>query len=107
MSPRMAVDLPSRPEHIPAASATAGARRGGGVQTFRRGGGLRFEFDADGKVAHARLTRSISFDEALDELGRRGLRPATPDEWEWACAAGASTLFRWGDTTPEHGYPYD
>src|SRR5262249_32676192 len=24
----------------------------------------------------------------------------TPDEWEYACAAGARTLWRWGDVCP-------
>lgn len=38
-------------------------------------------------------------------LDRRGLRPPTPDEWEYACGAGASSLFRWGDEYPE-GEPY-
>lgn len=37
----------------------------------------------------------------LAELERRGLRLPTPDEWEWACGAGATTLFRWGDEYPE------
>lgn len=29
----------------------------------------------------------------------------TPDEWEYACGAGAATVFRWGDTYPA-GAPY-
>ncbi|GAB2441984.1 hypothetical protein [Micromonospora schwarzwaldensis] len=39
----------------------------------------------------------------IAELERRGLRPPTPDEWEYACGAGAGaeSLFRWGDEYPE------
>nr|WP_146218303.1 hypothetical protein [Micromonospora acroterricola] len=36
-------------------------------------------------------------------LARQGLRPPTPDEWEYACAAGAASLFRWGDGYPDGG----
>ncbi|MGW1061035.1 hypothetical protein [Micromonospora rubida] len=39
----------------------------------------------------------MSYDDALCEAADLGLRPATPDEWEYACGAGATTLFRWGD----------
>lgn len=38
-------------------------------------------------------------------LRAHGLRPPAPDEWEHACAAGATTLFRWGDDYPD-GEPY-
>jgi hypothetical protein len=38
-------------------------------------------------------------------MARRGLRLPTPDEWEHACGAGATTLFRWGDDYPD-GEPY-
>ena len=41
----------------------------------------------------------------LGGLAARGLRPPSPDEWEYACGAGAVTLFRWGDEYPE-GEPY-
>lgn len=33
-------------------------------------------------------------------LAARGLRMPDPDEWEHACGAGATTLFRWGDAYP-------
>lgn len=41
----------------------------------------------------------------LAALARHGVRPPTPDEWEHACGAGATTLFRWGDDYPD-GEPY-
>lgn len=34
-----------------------------------------------------------------------GARAITPDEWEYACGAGAGTLFRWGDGYPESDDP--
>ncbi|MGI5170638.1 hypothetical protein ACQEU3_40450 [Spirillospora sp. CA-253888] len=54
-------------------------------------------------------------DEILDEspadvpavLAERGLRMPSPDEWEHACGAGATTLFRWGDHCPLDRMPDD
>ncbi|MEU3604544.1 hypothetical protein AB0E83_03670 [Streptomyces sp. NPDC035033] len=40
-------------------------------------------------------------------LASRGLRMPSPDEWEHACGAGATTLFRWGDACPLDRGPYD
>jgi hypothetical protein len=40
-------------------------------------------------------------------LARTGMRLPTCDEWEHACGAGASTLFRWGDDSPADFYPTD
>ncbi|MFC7533838.1 hypothetical protein [Actinoplanes sp. GCM10030250] len=45
------------------------------------------------------------YDWMVAGLASRGLRPPAPDEWEYACGAGATTLFRWGDDYPE-GEPY-
>jgi hypothetical protein len=41
-----------------------------------------------------------SYAETLERLSREELRLPTSDEWEYACAAGSRTLFRWGNTTP-------
>lgn len=35
------------------------------------------------------------------------MRLPTCDEWDWACGAGAATLFRWGDDCPTDFYPGD
>ncbi|MFI7648548.1 hypothetical protein ACIBTZ_21030 [Micromonospora sp. NPDC049460] len=86
--------------------ASTGDRRGV-VKVFRSGGGLTVEFDQTGQVARARATREVSYDEAVAGLASIGLRTTTADEWEWACGAGATTLFRWGDDCPNDGYPFD
>ncbi|MFC7550515.1 hypothetical protein [Plantactinospora sp. GCM10030261] len=78
-----------------------------GVSTFQSAGGLTVEFDRTGQVVRARATRQVSHDEAMAELASIGLRTTTADEWEWACGAGAATLFRWGDDCPTDGYPSD
>lgn len=41
------------------------------------------------------------------ELAAEGMRLLTFDEWEYACGAGSTTLFRWGDFCPSDGYPDD
>ncbi|MCG5445786.1 hypothetical protein NIE79_004308 [Micromonospora sp. NIE79] len=78
-----------------------------GVSQFRSAGGLTVEFDRAGQVARARAITDVSYDDAMTQLASAGLRTTTADEWEWACGAGAATLFRWGDDCPNDGYPYD
>lgn len=87
-----------------AASAEPGV---GGMRRVGPDGGLHVEFDRAGRVTRARLIRRVSYDEAMAGLARLDLRTTTPDEWEWACGAGATTLFRWGDHHPADGYPFD
>jgi hypothetical protein len=53
------------------------------------------------------VVSQISYDDAIEEAASLGVRPATPDEWEYACGAGARTLFRWGQDTPDDGYPFN
>lgn len=40
-------------------------------------------------------------------VAEAGFRFPTPDQWEYACGGGASTLFRWGDHVPCDRYPTD
>ncbi|WP_371500627.1 formylglycine-generating enzyme family protein [Kitasatospora sp. NBC_00374] len=44
--------------------------------------------------------------DALELPVAPGRRLPTPDEWEYACGAGARSLFRWGDTHPATADPF-
>ncbi|GAA1805669.1 hypothetical protein GCM10009682_29410 [Luedemannella flava] len=123
-SPERTVDLPATLvavaaldpclEHLTAddprvRTAMANVRRGkpGGMRYFSSDGNVNLRYDAKARVLSAQLQRQVSYDEGMRALAARGLRPSSPDEWEYACGAGATTLFRWGDHTPDDGYPYD
>jgi len=60
--------------------------------------------DEQGRLLAAE-DRPLFHHEALSAVAREGLRLPTSDEWEHACAAGARTLFRWGDDCPAGEYP--
>jgi len=47
----------------------------------------------------------VAHSAVVDLLAGDGFRLPTSDEWEHACAAGARTLFRWGDDCPADHYP--
>ncbi|MFC5926495.1 hypothetical protein [Micromonospora vulcania] len=101
-------ETPLAPDDPRVVELVASARPGiGGMKAVLPDGGVRVEFDRAGRVTRARLTREVSYDEAMAGLTSIGLRTTTPDEWEWACGAGATTLFRWGDTSANDGYPFD
>jgi formylglycine-generating enzyme required for sulfatase activity len=56
-------------------------------------------------VEKAWLVEEVSHQDEVDRLAFRGQRLLSPEEWEYACGAGASTLFRWGDVQPS-GRPH-
>jgi hypothetical protein len=68
--------------------------------------GDRYGFDRgkDGSVAAWQIISKTQEDIAT-ELAAEGLRLLTFDEWEYACGAGSTTLFRWGDFSPSDFYP--
>ena len=68
--------------------------------------GDRYGFDRgkDGSVAAWQII-SKTQEDIPTELAAQGLRLLTFDEWEYACGAGSTTLFRWGDFSPSDFYP--
>ncbi|MEG5051458.1 MULTISPECIES: hypothetical protein [unclassified Microcoleus] len=68
----------------------------------------RYGFDRaeDGSIEAWQIT-SKTHEELATELATEGLRLLTFDEWEYACGAGSTTLFRWGDLNPSDCYPTD
>ncbi|GAA1874259.1 hypothetical protein [Asanoa iriomotensis] len=54
----------------------------------------------DWTIERAWFIRTPTHAEVVERLAREGRRLLTADEWEHACGAGATTLFRWGDTAP-------
>lgn len=102
-----ASDLDVDDPRVRAAVAKAGGRRSGGIRTQGPNGGVEVRFGADGQVSRARTIAQVSYEDAIERVHQFDMRLSTPDEWEYACGAGADTLFRWGDDTPDDGYPYD
>jgi hypothetical protein len=76
--------------------------RGEIIQT---GVGWRVKYRADRSGAVRAFEHTpVSHADAAEGVRRSGFRLCTSDEWEYACAAGARTLFRWGDRFPPIAY---
>ncbi len=101
------VSVPADDPRVLELIAESGARPGATVVLSGADGGLKVEFDELGQVRHAQVVEQVSYEQALRATAALGVRASTPDEWEYACGAGASTLFRWGDDSLDGGYPFD
>ncbi len=89
----------------PEVRAIVASRRDEGTIEVGFGPGtLRVRFEPDGTM-RAERAEDLDQDDLLNELGRDGWRLPTPDEWEYLCAGGTGTLFRWGDEAPGDAYP--
>lgn len=73
-------------------------------QSVNCGDRYGFERGKDGSVAAWQIISKTQEDIAT-ELAAEGLGLLTFDEWEYACGAGSTTLFRWGDFSPSDFYP--
>ena len=73
-----------------------------------RGGEHSYTAERDGNGT-LRVWRwpSVTMQDLERRLSGTGMRLLTCDEWEHACGAGATTLFRWGDDSPSDFYPTD
>ncbi len=85
------------------------------IASFRRQPGLQAEMGVSGQAMRVRssgdgavrvfVNRHLSHAEVTAELARNGFRLPSSDEWEYACSAGACTLFRWADDCPLRRLP--
>ncbi len=70
------------------------------LETMARPFGREPLLDTDLDPSGGYIARQVTWEEVRTAIAEQGLRLPTSDEWEYACAAGTRTLFRWGDTCP-------
>ena len=85
------------------------------IASFRRQAGMQAEMGVSGQAIRVRsgrdgtvrvvVNRHPTHGEVTAQLARTGFRLPSSDEWEYACGAGARTLFRWGDDCPLRRLP--
>jgi hypothetical protein len=78
----------------------------GKLYTYRGNTRIQIHRDPGGAPVVERSV-SCTHAELAARLAAEGFRFPTPDEWEYACGAGAPTLFRWGDHVPCDRCPID
>jgi formylglycine-generating enzyme required for sulfatase activity len=76
------------------------------VQVCRGDSTVRVQRDEEGTI-RAERAAACTHRQLAAQLAKTGFRFPTSDEWEYACGAGADTLFRWGDHVPCDRYPTD
>jgi hypothetical protein len=54
----------------------------------------------DGQLTLKNKPIRVTHPQVQERIAQEGFRFPTSDEWEYACAAGARTLWRWGDDCP-------
>ena len=70
------------------------------LETIARSNGREPLLDTPLDYTGGYTARQVTWEEVRVAIAEQGLRLPTSDEWEYACAAGTRTLFRWGDACP-------
>ncbi|WP_328415186.1 hypothetical protein OG470_22540 [Micromonospora sp. NBC_00389] len=95
------VDDPQVVSLVTNARATGGGLGGSQPRRVESAGRAVAVLGDDWAIERAWLIRTPTHAEVVERLAQRGQRLLSAHEWEHACGAGASTLFRWGDVEPE------